>query len=221
MYRMAGPVKRRSAKTRPYDASRRQEQARRTRSRVLEIAHRRFLEDGYVATTMNAIATEADVSVETVYKAFANKAGILKAIFDVAIAGDDEPVPLQERAMVGRVQAEPDGRRKLAIYGEAYAGRARRAVPVQLVARDAAASDAGAADVWRQLNDERLTGMTAFADHLHDSNVLREGITRVDARDVLWLFTAPHNFELLVLERGWSVDSFGRWITQQLIAALL
>ena len=218
---MGRSVKRSSSEPRSYDASRRQEQARRTRARVLDVAKHRFLDDGYVQTTMAAIATEADVSVETIYKAFSNKAGILKAMFDVAIAGDDEPVPLQEREMVARIEAEPDARTKLAIYGDAYAVRASRAVPVQLLVRDAAAADAGAAEVWRQLNDERFAGMTAFATHLRDSKALRRGVTRDEARDVLWLHTAPQVFELLVLERGWTVARFGRWITQQLVAALV
>lgn len=217
---MPGPVKPQS-RARTYDASRRQEQARQTRARVVEVARNRFLDDGYVATTMRSIAADADVSVETVYKSFSNKAGLLKAMFDIAIAGDDEPIPLQQRDMVARIEAEPDGRTKLAIYGEAYAERANRAVPIELLARAAAASDAGAAEVWRQLNEERFTGMTMFATHLHDSGVLRRDVSRDDARDVLWLFTAPHTFELLVLDRGWSLDSFGAWTTQQLIAALL
>jgi AcrR family transcriptional regulator len=218
---MSDRVKRPPAASRRYDASRRREQARRARARILDVARRHFLDDGYAAATMSAIAADADVSVETVYKAFANKAGILKAMFDVAIAGDDEPVPIHERDMVAQIYAEPNGRKKLAIYGDAYALRSSRAVPIQLLARDAAASDRGAADVWHQLNDERFAGMTKFATHLRDSKVLRRGVTRDEARDVLWLFTAPHNFELLVLQRGWDVDRFGHWIAQQLCAALL
>src|SRR5215211_1427456 len=107
---MSGSVKRR-----PYDASRRQEAARRTRARVLEVARERFLADGYAATTLASIATAADVSVETINKAFRNKAGVLKAMFDVAIAGDDEPVPIAERGFVAAIQAEPDGPAKLRI----------------------------------------------------------------------------------------------------------
>jgi AcrR family transcriptional regulator len=217
MYSMSGAVKR----TRAYDATRRQEQARATRASVLAVASRRFLDDGYAATTMAAIAGEAGVSVETVYKAFGNKPGILKAMFDVAIAGDDEPVALQERTMIAEIEAEPDPRAKLAIYGAAYAERAERAVPVQLLARDAAATDAGASEVWRQTKDERLTGMTMFATHLKQSGSLRKGVTLDEARDVLWTMTSPHLYELLVLERGWTVARFGRWVTQQLQAALV
>jgi AcrR family transcriptional regulator len=206
---------------RPYDSSRRVAQARQTRAAILEEARARFLEHGYAETTVSEIAAAVGVSVETVYKAFGNKAGVLKAMFDVAIVGDDEPVPLQQREMVARIQAEPDGRKKLAIYGAAYAERAERAVPVQLLVRAAASSDIGARTVLDQLNQERLSGMTAFSQHLRDSKVLRKGIRAADAVDVLWLFTAPEVYERLVIERGWSPKRFGTWMTQQLVAALL
>jgi AcrR family transcriptional regulator len=214
---MDRPVKR----ARPYNSSRRQTQARETRAAILDVARSEFLERGYAATTVGEIAAAVGVSVETVYKVFANKAGLLKAIFDVAIVGDDEPVPLEQRESVARIQAEPDGRKKLAIYGAAYAARAERAVPVQLLARDAAASDPGARAVLDQLNEERLAGMTAFAQHLSEAKVLRRGVRAADACDVLWLFTAPEAYERLVIERGWSTKRFGTWITQQLVAALL
>jgi AcrR family transcriptional regulator len=214
---MARSVKR----PRPYDSTRRQAQARLTRAAILEAARARFLERGYAATTVGQIAADVGVSVETVYKAFANKAGLLKAMFDVAIVGDDEPVPLQQREMVARIQAEPDGRKKLEIYGAAYAERAQRAVPVQLLVRDAAASDASAQAVLDQLNRERLTGMTTFSHHLHESKVLRRGVRAADTLDILWLFTAPEVYERLVIERGWTTRRFGTWITQQLVAALL
>jgi AcrR family transcriptional regulator len=206
---------------RPYDASNRQEQARRTRQAVLEAARERFLRDGYARTTVAALAADAGVSVETVYKAFGNKPGVVKALFDVAIVGDDEPVPMLQREFVARNIAEPDARRKLGAYGEHLAEIAPRANPVQLVVRDAAASDKAAAAVWRQLNAERLAGMTAFATHLHEGGHLREGIGMEDARDVLWTMTSVEVWDLLVNGRGWPVERYGTWVGEQLIAALL
>jgi len=207
--------------SRTYNSARRQDQARQTRAAVLEAASHAFLARGYTATTVPAVAAEAGVSVETVYKAFGNKAGLLKAVFDVAIVGDDEPIPLRQRDMVARIQAEPDGAEKLRIYCTAYVKRAARAVPVQLLVRQAAASDGGAAGVLEQLHHERLTGMAAFAEHLGNAKVLRRGVTTADARDVLWLFTSPEVYERLVIERGWTPRRFGAWLTQQLVAALL
>ena len=158
---------------RSYDASGRQEQARQNRLTVLRAARRLFLEHGYAATTMAAVAGSAGVSVETVYKAFGNKAGLVKAVFDSDIVGDDEPVPLMEREFVQRNIAEPDPRRKLETYGEHLAQTLPRAGPIQLVVRAAAAADPAAAAVWAQLQQERLTGMTAFANHLDGGGHLR------------------------------------------------
>lgn len=214
---MMQPVK----SPRRYDSSRRQTQARLTRAAVLDAARQAFAEHGYAATTVGAIAAAAQVSVETVYKAFGNKAGLLKAIFDIAIVDDDEPVPLQQRDMVARIQAESDGHKKLHIYGTEYAKRAERAVPIQLLVRDAAAADSGANELLERLNEERLTGMRAFSQHLHEAKVLRNGITATGALDVLWLFTSPEVYERLVIERGWTTKRFGTWITEQLVAALL
>jgi AcrR family transcriptional regulator len=205
---------------RRYDSSRRQTQARLTRAAVLDAARHAFLEHGYAATTVGAIAAAAQVSIETVYKAFGNKAGLLKAIFDIAIVDDDEPIPLQQRDMVARIQAEPDGHKKLRIFGIEYARRAERAVPIQLLVRDAAAADRGANELLEQLNQERLTGMTAFSQHLHEAKVLRKGVTATVALDVLWLFTSPEVYERLVIERGWTTKRFGTWTTEQLVAAL-
>jgi len=206
---------------RRYDRTGRQEQARRNRWAVLEAARRLFLERGYAATTVAAIAAEAGVSAETVYKAFGNKPGLVKAVFDVAIAGDDEPVPLVEREMVRRIEEATDPRQKLAIYGEHLAATLPRHVPVQLVVRAAAASDGGAAQAWAELQAERLRGMDLFAAHLAASGCLRAGVSQGEARDVLWAHTSTELYELLVLARGWDVDRYTLWVVAQLEAALL
>jgi AcrR family transcriptional regulator len=217
MYSMSRPVNTR----RSYDATGRRTQARQNRLAVLRAARRLFLEHGYAATTMAAVAGSAGVSVETVYKAFGNKPGLVKAVFDWQIAGDDEPVPLMEREFVQRNIAEPDPRRKLEAYGEHLAQAIPRAGPIQLVVRAAAGGDPAAAAVWAQLQQERLTGMTAFANHLDRGGHLRPGVSVEDARDILWIHNSVEVWDLLVNERGWTADRYGTWIGEQLIAALL
>ena len=214
---MAGPVKPR----RSYDSSGRQEQARRSRREILESARRLFLERGYASTTVAEVATGAGLSVETVYKAFGNKAGLVKAVFDVAIVGDDEPIPMMQREFVRRNMAEPDARKRLRAYGAHLARVSPRACPIQLVVREAAATDPAAAEVWAQLQAERLTGMTAFARHLDEGGHLRPGVTWQEARDVLWVHNSVELWHLLVDQRGWSNQRFGRWVGAQLVAALL
>ena len=206
---------------RRYDSSRRRELAAQTRSVVLEAARRLFLERGFAATTMPDIASEAGVSVQTVYKAFGNKPGLAKAVFDVAIAGDDEPVPMVERASLVRVRDEPDPRKKLELYGEHLAAVAPRHVPIQLVILAAAATDPDAGKVWRRLQDERLRGMGLFARSLHAAGQLRAGVSAAEARDVLWTYNSAELFQLLVVERRWSAKRYGRWVADALTAALL
>jgi AcrR family transcriptional regulator len=188
---------------------------------VLDASRRLFVDQGYALTTVAAVAAEAGVSVETVYKAFRNKPGLVKALVDVAIVGDDEPIPMIQREFVRRSMAETDPHKLLADYGMHIAEVAHRAGPMELVVRDAAAVDPHAAAVREQLDAERLAGMTHLATHLSTSGFLRRGVSVHEARDVLWTYNSVEMWDLLVNRRGWSDQRFGRWLGRQLIAALL
>jgi AcrR family transcriptional regulator len=206
---------------RSYESTRRQEQARASRAAMLEAARDLFLRHRFAGTTLPMVADAAGVSVQYVYKVFGNKAGLVKAVFDVAIAGDDEPIAIQDREDLMAVRTETDPRRKLELYGRHMASIGPRTMPVLLVVRDAAASDDGAASVWAQLQAERLQGMTMFADDLHRHGHLREGVSPKEARDVLWLHNSLEVWDLLVTQRGWSPKRYGAWLAHQLAAALL
>ncbi len=214
---MSGEVKPR----RPYHSTARQEQSRRTRRAIVDAAHRLFLSEGFAATTMPAVAAAAGVAVQTVYKAFANKPRLAKAVFDTAIAGDDDTVPMLEREALSKVRDEPDPRTMFRLYGDFLATVAPRHVPVQLVIRDAATADPDARAVWAELQAERLAGMTTFATALRDRGHLRDDVGVDDARDTLWTYNSAELYELLVIERGWSPQRYGRWVAAALTAALL
>jgi AcrR family transcriptional regulator len=204
---------------RRYDSSRRQARAQESRTAVLRAALDRFLEQGYSSTTIAEVAGDADVSVETVYKTFGNKAGLLKAVFDVAVAGDDEPVPMVERDDIRRVIAEPDPARKLALYFDHFVDTMPRTAPVQLLVRDAAATNDDADAVWQQLRREQLEAMTQFARDLDATGQLR--VPATTARDLLWTYHSLELYELLVLERGWSRKRYRAFLVDALVAALL
>jgi len=214
---MSTNVKR--AGLRQYDSSRRQARAQESGAAVLPAALDRFLEQGYSSTTIAQIAGDADVSVETVYKTFGNKAGLLKAVFDVAVAGDDEPVPMVERDDIQRVIAEPDAARKLALYFDHFVDTMPRTAPVQLLVRDAAATNDDAHAVWQQLRREQLEAMTQFARDLDATGQLR--VPATTARDLLWTYHSLELYELLVLERGWSRRRYRAFLLDALVAALL
>lgn len=204
---------------RRYDSTRRRQQAQQNRHTVLAAARQRFLAQGYATTTIAEIARDAGVSVEMVYKAFATKAGVLKALFDVSVAGDDEPIPMAQRDVIQNVINATEATRKLEIYAEHLASTMPRSAPVQLLARDGAASSPDSAEVWKQIRQETLTAMTAFASDLARTGKLR--VSARQARDVLWTYHAPELYELLVLERGWSATRYGKFIARALIDALL
>ena len=206
---------------RAYNAPGRREQARQTRAAVLRHAQRLFLERGFAATTMQDVARAAGVSTPNVYKLFGNKVGLAKAVFDVAIAGDDEPVAMTDRPTLRRVRDAVDPYEKLRLYGVHLATVAPRHVPFQLVILDAAASDTEARELWQQLQDERLRGMTMFAENLRAKGHLRRGVSAAEAAEVLWTYNSAELYRLLVIERGWTPIRYGRWVAAALIAALL
>jgi hypothetical protein len=109
----------------------------------------------------------------------------------------------------------------LSIYGEHLAEAGPRASALQLLMRGAAVSDREAARMWDQMLAERLTGMTLFARELHQEGSLRSDMSFEEARDVLWTYNSVEMYDLLVLQRGWANDRYGRFIADALIAALL
>src|SRR5262249_39766917 len=135
-------------------------------------------------------------------------------------AGDDEPVPIQERQFVAQINAEPEPAEKLRMYARHLARTMPRTAGVVLLVRATASVDAEIAAVWEQMNAERLAGMTAFATHLRESGSLRKGITIEHARDVLWTYNAVDVYDLLVNERVWSVERYCDFVGDALIAAL-
>jgi AcrR family transcriptional regulator len=204
---------------RPYDTTGRRARAEAARRRVVEAARTLFLADGFIATTVPAVAAAAGVSVETVYKSHGTKARLALAVFHDAIAGPG-PEPAELRA--DRVSSgEPDPERRLRAFGELAGEVTPRVAPLMLLVRDAAATDGEAASVWEQMLDERLARMAGHARRLAEEGHLRTGVTVDEARDVLWLYSAPEIYELLVVRRAWSPERFGRWVGQSYVSALL
>ncbi len=204
---------------RRYDASGRRAQAERSRAGIVAAARRLFLASGYAATTVAAVAAEAGVSAETVYKAFGGKPGLVRAVYEQALGGAG-PVHAEQRS--DRLQAtEPDPRRIIRGWGAFVAEIAPLGSPVMLLIRDSAAADPEMARLQAQLEAARLERMTHNAESLAAAGHLRPGMTAQDAAELMWAYTAPELYELLVLKRGWPPGRFGTFIAEALIAALL
>lgn len=212
---MTGRVKGR----RRYDASGRLAQAARTRAAVLEAAERLFLADGYAATTVASIAAAAGVSAETVYKTFRGKPGLVAAIRELRLAGAG-PVHAEVRSDAARA-AESDPHRLVARWGQLTAEVAPLVSPILLLVRDAAATDPDLAALHATLDADRRRRMTVNATHLRDGGHLRTGVTLREATDLLWAFSSPDLYDLLVVRRGWSARRYGQFVGDAIAAALL
>jgi AcrR family transcriptional regulator len=204
---------------RRYDSARRAEQARQTRDAIIKAAQRLLLRDGFAATTIAAIAAEARVSVETIYKSIGGKPGLVRAICDAALAGEG-PVPAETRS--DQMQAnEPDPRRIVRGWGELTVEVAPRIAPILLLVRSAAAADPEMAGLMAEIDAARLSRMTRNAHNLATAGHLRRDITVEHAGEVMWTYSSPELYEMLVVKRGWPAERYGTFIAEAMIAALL
>jgi AcrR family transcriptional regulator len=194
--------------------------SRATRARIATAAARLFVENGYAATSITTIATEAGVAAQTVYNAFANKPAILSAALDLAVAGDDAPVATLERAWVRDALAAPDAVDQVCRQVDGAAEILARVSPLLEVVRGAAPTDPDLAAAWRANIAQRRTVQSVFVDALVAKGALRPGLTADDATDVALALLSPETYTLLTIERGWSSDRWRAWARDALLRQL-
>ena len=198
-----------------------QARTRRTRAAVVDAARDLFLERGYAATTIEAISEASDTPQPTVYRLFASKLGILKAVLDVSIGGDDDAVSVADRPQVQSMLADADPRSRLAGFAAMLRALMDRAAPVHRILADAARSDEDAASLLAEIARQRQEGQQRIARSLARSKALRPGLREADAADVIHALASPEVYGLLVLDRGWSSERYETWVRDTLIEQLL
>jgi AcrR family transcriptional regulator len=210
------PVKRDS----PNKSGRGQARTRLARRAVVESARTLFLERGYTATTIEAISEHSDVPSATVYRLFSSKLGILKAVLDTSIAGDDQPLAVQERPDVASLFSEPDPHKLLAGFAGITTAINQRTNDIYRVLVSAAGSDLAAAELLEEIRQERDRGQSRIARSLARAHALKPGLRERDAADLIHTLMAPEVYRLLVGDRGWTPERYQRWLattlTQQL-----
>lgn len=198
-----------------------QARTRLARAAVIDAARTLFLERGYGATTVEAISHLADVPTATVYRLFSTKHGILKALLDVSIAGDDDDAPVVERPHVRALLSEPDPWTQVAGF-VANAGDVNvRVAPIYRILTSAAAVDTDAAALLDELTRQRQQGQRAIARSLARAGALAPGIGEREASDVIHALLSPELYRLLVVDRGWNGERYARWLTALLTDQLL
>jgi AcrR family transcriptional regulator len=205
---------------RPYRSPLRQEKARRTRERILDAARRAFCNHGYAGTTFAAVAAAAGVSVAAVELAFPTKPDLLKAAIDVAIAGDDEPMPVLERPWAGAAERKTSATGFLEAVAAVLVPAAIRADALVLTALEGARSDDRLGALAEQLSAQRAVTAAWIVDQLSDRTPLRRGLDRSDAIDIVWTLMDPAVFDRLTTTCGWLPERFGRFFADALLRLL-
>jgi AcrR family transcriptional regulator len=198
-----------------------QARTRLARAAVVEAARTLFLERGYGATTIEAISDVSDVPSATVYRLFSSKRGILKALLDVSIVGDDEDVAMPDRPQVRSLLVDPDPRQQLAGFAGITTQVNGRTGPIYRILVSAATSDPDAAGLLEELTRQRHEGQSRIARSLARAGALRPKLRERDAADIVHALMSPEVYGLLVLDRGWSPVRYEAWLAAILADQLL
>jgi AcrR family transcriptional regulator len=211
---MSEPVKKR-----PYSSPVREEQAARTRARILGAAGELFEASGYGRTTVRQIAEAAGVAVDTVYAVFGNKARVLTALIDQRMAPAAGVGNVLDRPEAQAVRDEPDQRRQLHLFALDMAAVSTRVRPVYEILRTASAVEPEMAAIHAEMDGYRLQNMTEAARWLEAHGPLRVEVDR--AGEIIWALASPDVARMLCDVRGWTQDEYATWLEGTLAAALL
>ena len=207
--------------TRRYHSPLRQERARANREAILRAAHERFLAEGYPRTTIAAVARDAGVSPDLVYRLFESKRRLLVEVLNFAVTGDADSPAVLDQPGPQAVRAETDQRRQVALFAEDIAMRTARARPVDDVFLSAGAVDPEIAAKHTAMHRTRLRNLAAFTEWLAGNGPLRPGLDVEEAAATAWVLTGPVVHRLLGDELGWDQERYAAWVRRTVAAALL
>src|SRR5262245_54111834 len=198
-----------------------QARTRLARRAVVEAARVLFLERGYQSTTIDAISERSDVPAATVYRLFSSKLGILEALLDVSIAGDDRALSVQERPEVVTLFAERDPEQLVAGFAGITVAINARSSDVYRILSSAAGSDAAAAALLADYQRQREQGQGRIARSLARARALQPGLRERDAADLIHALMSPELYRLLVIDRGWTPERYEQWLARTLADQLI
>jgi AcrR family transcriptional regulator len=198
-----------------------QARTRLARRAVVDAARSLFVDRGYGGTTIEAISERADVPPATVYRLFASKLGILKALLDVSIAGDDAAVAVPDRPAVQAMFNTEDPREQLSGLVGVTRDINSRAAPLYEILTSAARADPEAAALLAEYSRQRHEGQRRVARSLARRGALRTNLKPREAEDIIHALMSPELYRLLVVERGWTTARYAEWLRATLIEQLL
>jgi AcrR family transcriptional regulator len=203
-----------------YDNRNRQAAARSTTRRILTAAGQLFLELGYASTTVAAIAREAEVSEQTVYGQFGGKAGVLKGVYDVTLAGDDADLPMAQRPEFLRMAEAANMDELLDAYTALAGSVSARLSPMLPLIYGSRAVEPDLDALARTAAEERRFGARAFAANVVARGFTRPGLDEEIVAELLWVLNSPETYLLLRQSNGLDDDGYQAWLLRALRAAL-
>ncbi len=203
-----------------YDNTAREAGARANRRRILRAASESFLTCGYAGTTVRSVAAAAGLSPESLYKIYGGKAGLLKAVYDVSIAGDDAAVPIAEREHAQAVRAATTPAEAAAAWAQLVVAVGTRAGPLLAVLLAARDREPAIGELFDTIDGERMTGARLVVQHWQRRGWIRLGVDLDDAAVTLWALNSAEVRSLLA-RRGWSDERYVGWLAGLLRASVL
>jgi AcrR family transcriptional regulator len=200
---------------------RRERKALANRRRMLDAAEALFTRNGYAATTMAAIADEADMAVQTLYAVFGTKRAILAELVDARVVGGDHAGSLPDREDWQVMERESDPRRQIELFASIATRIARRSAAINEVMAAAAGADPEIAALYERQRQDRYRDQRRLARALARKRALRDGLSEIQAADTIWAIATTRTYRALVHERGWSADQYEHWLAHLLGGALL
>jgi AcrR family transcriptional regulator len=210
-----------SVQSRRYESPRRREQAEATRSQILDAAKTLFERDGYSGTSIAAIAKEAGVAMKTIYLAFETKSGLLRALWNRQLRGDQDEVPVADQPWYREVLEEPDPEKALRLNARNGRRRKESIAALSQVIYRAAPSDPEIAALWQRIQTQFHANQRLIIEAVHRKKALKKGLGVDDAADILWTLNHPELYLLLVGDRGWSGDRYEKWLGDIFVEQLL
>ena len=205
---------------RRYESPARAAAAQATRRRIRAAAADRFVRDGYAATSMKAIATDAGVSERTVFLAFPTKAALLGACIRVAVRGDDDSTPLLARDWMQELLAAPP-ERMLGLLADGSAALLSRTARLLAVGESVGPDDPVLNQVRERGRAAALADMLEVARAMKRAGALQEGMSPQRAADVMYALAASESLYLRLVEhRGWSTAAYARMLERALAGAV-
>jgi AcrR family transcriptional regulator len=186
---------------------------------ICSAAYRLFSTKGYLATSIEDIATAAGVARPTIFSAVGPKSTILRLVVDRALAGDDAPVPIAERPWWREAIEEPDAERSIQLHARNMCLIAERSAAVLRALETAASVDDEAGEVWERFQRQRHAGLNEFAVALRRKSD-RVRYDEDTITDTLWMLT-PDAYLRLVRDAGWPLERFQDWLSDVLLRLFL